>query len=69
MGEAMTAYDELLRDLLVERYRPVPPPRRHGPDRLAALARALAPAERPATRKPRRSTSQARPEARDGTSA
>lgn len=57
----MTAYDDLLRELLVERFRPVPPPRPPEPDTLAALARALPPPKRRASRTLRRRTPRGTP--------
>jgi hypothetical protein len=67
----MSEYDDLMRDLLVERFRPTPLPRPAVPDRLGELARALQPPEerRVSSSSGRRSRVRAAPTSPDGEAA
>jgi hypothetical protein len=67
----VSEYDELMRDLLVERFRPTPSPRAAVPDRLGELARALQPPEerRASSSSRRRSRSRPTPPRPDGEAA
>jgi hypothetical protein len=67
----VSEYDDLMRDLLVERFRPTPSPRAAVPDRLGELARALQPPvkRRASSRSRRPSRSKSTPPSPDGEAA